>query len=163
VNVLQVWRIWGAGLAVVALPVLLWGGAAPPERDPRDVGDLIKDVPAVPVASVLAADVAELENSLLWGAAAGAAAPSATADEAGSAPEWTLGGVFMKDDRRQVVVRFAAETPPALLGEGDVLPDGARILSIARDKVRVELPGEADGTRWLTVNRGGPSGPSAGD
>ena len=160
-NVQQLWRAWGIGLAVIAVLIVLWGGAGSPARNPRDAGDLITEVPAVPAAVVAAADAAELETSLLWGAA-GATVQSAAEQEAASTPQWTLGGVFMKDDRRQVVVHFVAgDKPPGLLAEGDTLPDGARIVAIARDKVHVEMPGKADGTRWLTVNRGGPSGPAA--
>lgn len=162
-NTVQVWRGWGLGLAVIGIPVLLWGGAGPPDRELRDAADLMEDVPVVPVVTVNAADVAELDNGLLWGAAAAAPTPKA-GSKARRTPEWTLGGVFMKDDRRQLVVKFkSGKTPPALLGEGDALPDGARIVTIMRDKIRVEVPGEAGATQWLPVNRGGPTGPSAGD
>lgn len=154
-TVRQVWQAWGAVASVLALPILVFGGSGAPGLGLRSEAELAAGVPVLPAAGVQPEDREELAGSAMWGVAPNAgltAAAGTTPQETG--PAWTLAGVFMKDDRREVVLRFAGDAqPPKFLREGDTLPDGSRVARIERD--RIELRGTDEGTSWwVHVNRG---------
>ncbi|MFM7275063.1 MAG: hypothetical protein ACKO4A_14645 [Gammaproteobacteria bacterium] len=154
-TVRQVWQAWGAVASVLALPILVFGGSGVPGPNLRSEAELASGVPVLPAVGVLLEDREELAGSAMWGAApsAGAAAAAGTTPQE-TGPAWTLAGVFMKDERREVVLRFAGDAePPKLLQEGETLPDGSRVARIERD--RIELRGTDEGTSWwVHVNRG---------
>ena len=151
----QVWQAWGAVAAVLALPILVFGGSAPLPRDRQGEAELASGVPVLPAAEVLPADREELAGSGMWGGAAPATTSEASGNGAADpGPAWSLAGVFMKDERREVVLRYAGDAQaPKLLREGDVLPDGSRVERIERERIR--LRGSDAGTSWwVHVNRG---------
>lgn len=154
-TVRQVWQAWGAVASVLALPILVFGGSGAPGPGSRNEAELASGVPVLPAVGVLAEDREELASSAMWGAALGAEAGAASGTAAqATGPAWSLAGVFMKDERREVVLRFAGDAqPPTFLREGETLPDGSRIGRIERD--RIELRGTDEGTSWwVHVNRG---------
>jgi len=151
----QVWQAAGIVALALALPILIWGGGAPPAPEPRGETELGADMPALPATGVAAEDREELTRSTMWG---GAPVADAAAESGGSAdaqgPAWSLAGVFMKDERREVVLRFAGDAEaPRLLGEGAALPDGAVVEQIERDRIRLRGT-DHDTTWWVHVNRG---------
>lgn len=154
-TVRQVWQAWAAVASVLALPILVFGGSGAPDLELRQEAELAAGVPPLPEASVPSEDRAELAGSTLWGAAPdGAAASASGSAPAETGPSWSLAGVFMKDERREVVLRYAGDAqPPTFLREGETLPDGSRVERIERD--RIELRGTDAGTSWwVHVNRG---------
>jgi hypothetical protein len=155
-SIRQLWRAWGAVVAILALPILLWGGAGPPKASSRAADDLAAEVPALPVAVDQSAEREELAKTTLWGVAPGDASASASATGAAgaAAAQWSLAGVYMKDDTRRVVLRFAQDSQaPRLVAEGESLPDGTQVAAIERDRVQLRQPGDVRATRWVKVNR----------
>lgn len=163
-SVKQVWQAWCVVAAALALPILVFGGAgsaAPSGAADRELGS---DIPEMPAAMVLAADREELAAGTLWANAETATGPATpgSAGLTGSGPGWLLAGVYMKEQRREVVLRYTEGVkPPTLLREGDSLPDGSRIGRIERDRVELRSEDESAEARWVYLNRGGEGAPRA--
>lgn len=139
-----------------ALTVLLLSGAVlvltdPPAPPPAPVqaATPLPRLPAVPAVEDSSPALALLATTTMWGprpaagvAAAGVAAPAPPASR------WRVSGTLWRQGQWRLVLQDDERLAPAqILGAGDVLPDGRRVLEVRRDGVRLGTAPAARRTR----------------
>jgi hypothetical protein len=166
VTVAALWRLWALAVAAVAAAALLVADRMPSDAGPALVRPAAR-MPLLPPAPAPAdADAAldTLARSTIWGPLAAPADDAAGAAARAAAPAWSLAGYYEAAGVRRVIVSHDnAAAPSQQLAVGERLPDGATILAIEPDRVRVRRAREAAAaagprTAWLPI---GPAPPVA--
>jgi hypothetical protein len=166
VTVASLWRLWALGIVAVFVAALLVADRLPSGGDPSLVRPAARMPVLPPVPALVDADGAldTLSRSTIWGLLAAPAADSAGAP-AEAAPAWSLSGYYEAAGVRRVIVSVDnAAVLSQQLAVGERLPDGAVILAIEPDRVRVRRGRDATGaatgprTAWLPI---GPAPPVA--
>lgn len=165
-TVAALWRLWALGVAAVALSGLLVADRLPSDGAPSLVRPAARmpGLPPLPAPVDAGAALDTLARSTIWGPlAAPATDPAGAAAQA--APAWSLSGYYEAAGVRRVIVSVDnAAVPSQQLAVGERLPDGAVILAIDPDRVRVRRARDATGaatgprTAWLPI---GPAPPVA--
>ncbi len=142
--------LWPA-LAAVALSAAVLLLTEPPAAPaaPVQAAMPLPRLPAVPAAADPSPALALLATTTLWGPrpAAGAAA-AAAAPPPPPEPRWRLSGTLWRQGQWRVVLQDDQRLAPTqILGTGDVLPDGRRVLEVRRDGVRLATAPAARRTR----------------